>query len=628
MLLTIADILCSLKFFSFLRASKAVSCAAYRHFLLEKNDRYDTYITKHMKLHLISLFLLLGTSVSLAQWPAERKQPYDAAAPTTADSQTPATYLSLRECAAERLTTESSSTVPALTPLAPGSLSNEVSLHGWRGERCSTQLAVTPNGPARQLRVSCTGLSNGRSTIPAQVSFIRYTKAHNTPTADIIGREQNCDNPARVTRGIWVQVEIPHNAEPGVYQGFVNVNAPGCAEAKQKIVLFVDEASLPSPDKWKIHLDLWQHPQAVARWHDVEPWSPEHFALLRPLMKRLAEAGQKCITCTLLDEAWNGQTYDTFPSMIRWIRGRDGVMRYDYTQLDAWISFMHDEIGIREQISCYTMIPWHLSVRFFDESTNHYGQVKARPGTPEYDALWAPFLRDFQKHMQEKGWADKTCIAIDERPDAMVKAAMKLVAENAPKFRVASAVDKPSELSRDVYNISPVITHAGTTLGDLLTERRKAGKITTFYVCLHPLKPNTFTYSPPAQAEWLGFFAAANHLDGFLRWAYNSWNRNPFECTDFVQWPSGDCFLVYPGNRSSIRFERLRDGIENYEKINILRARAAESPEAADAVRIMNEQLAGIFSVERSKGDDHTADVQRGRAIIEATLQRLNSCSK
>ena len=569
------------------------------------------------------LFLAILSTQVLAQWPAERKQAYDAASPTQAEKLAPATYLSIRPAGDVRLTTTSSSPFDLVENISLASLPNELNLQAWRGERCSTQLAVQANGPARQLSVSCTSLSNGEKSIPAIVSLIRYTVAHGTPTADIIGGETTCDNPAGVNRGIWLQIDVPQNAEPGIYQGQVIVSAEGCAETRQTIRLNVSEETLPTPDQWKLYLDLWQHPQAVARWHDVEPWSPEHFALLRPLMKRLAAAGQKCITTTLLDEAWNGQTYDTFPSMVRWIRGVDGQMRYDYTALDAWVSFMHDEIGIRGQISCYTMIPWHLRVRFFDEASGRYDSIRAVPGTPEYTELWAPFLRDFHAHMQQKGWAEKTCISIDERPDNMVRAAMKLLEQEAPSFRISSAVDKPSDLTREVYSIAPVITHAGTALGDLLKERQAAGKLTSFYVCLHPKKPNTFTHSDPAEAEWLGFFAAANHLDGFLRWAYNSWNRNPFECTDFVHWPSGDCFLVYPGNRSSIRFERLRDGIENYEKINLLRARAGKSPEAAAAVQHMDKILADIFSVERSTGDTHSDDVKRARLLIEQTARQL-----
>ena len=58
--------------------------------------------------------------------------------------------------------------------------------------------------------------------------------------------------------------------------------------------------------------------------------------------------------------------------------------------------------------------------------------MKAEPGEPSFEQVWAPFLCDFHRHMQEKGWAEKTCIAIDERPDEMVREAMRLVRENAP----------------------------------------------------------------------------------------------------------------------------------------------------------------------------------------------------
>ena len=544
------------------------------------------------------LSIVLGAPV-FAQWPADRHQPYDGCSPDTDRHQPAATQLFFTNTG--------------------------INLQAWRGERCHARLSVKANGPVAQLTVRCQNLQKDNTSIPATATMIRYTKAHGAPVADIIGSETSCNNPAGITRDIWLQVDVPQDAPSGEYHGQVTISAPGCPEVSQPVVLRVAESTLPTPDKWRIHLDLWQHPQAVARWHDVKPWSAEHFALLRPLMKRLAEAGQKCITCTVLDEAWNGQTYDWFPGMVKWIRGSDGVMRYDYTELDTWITFMHDEIGIREQISCYTMIPWHLSVKYLDEATGLYQQTRAVPGTPEYEALWAPFLRNFHQHMQAKGWAEKTCIAIDERPDAYVRAAMALVNEHAPSFRIAAAVDKPSALTREVYNISPVITHAGSALGDLLKTRKLEGKITTFYVCLHPNKPNTFTHSNPAEAEWLGYFAAANHLDGFLRWAYNSWNRNPFETTDFVHWPSGDCFLVYPGNRSSVRFEKLRDGIENYEKINQLRARAAESPAAAQAIEQMNRQLAALFTVERSTGTSHADDVQQAHSIIESTAQKLRN---
>lgn len=567
-------------------------------------------------------FFCLSAAFTAGAWAidtAERHPIYEVTTPRLSIIQPMATKLAITPAPDKRLTLGSA--YPFHQDVTPETMK----LQGWRGERCSGQLAISTGYNAAQLSVHCSPLSQDGENIPASASMIRYVEAGGTITADIIANESTCNHSVGSHRAIWYEVNIPHNVRPGRYTGTITVSAPNCEPVVQQVELEVADAVLPAPKDWKIHLDLWQHPQAVARWHDAEPWSEAHFAIMRPLMQRLAEAGQKSITCTLLDEAWNAQTYDWFPSMIRWVKGKDGVMRYDYTHLDAWIHFMHDEIGIREQISCYSMLPWHLKVKYFDEATGTWAEMKAEPGQPSFEQVWAPFLRDFHSHMQVKGWAEKTCIAIDERPDHMVREAMRLVKENAPSFRIASAVDKPSELTREVYNISPVLTHAGSALGSLLRERKAAGKITTFYVCMHPIVPNTYTTSAPAEAEWLGLFAAANQLDGFLRWAYNSWTRNPLENTDFGSWTTGDCFLVYPGNRTSIRFERLRDGIEEFEKINLLRSRATESPEAVAIIDSMNDRLAAIFTVARSSRRTHVQDLQMARDIIAETLRELEA---
>lgn len=568
-------------------------------------------------LHFASATLVAG-QLAMAQNPADRHPIYDATASHINLLHFSPTELNIAPALERRLVSDSN------YPFNQETTKGAIHLKAWRGERCNCQLAVSTGGRAAVLQAQSTPFRMGDREIPTSVRMIRYTQAGREITADIIGNESECRHEAGVHRALWFEVNVPQDAEPGIYTAKVTVSTPGCTPVAQDIQLEVKNATLAAPADWKIHLDLWQYPYSVARWHDVEPWSEPHFAIMRPLMKRLAEAGQKCITCTLLDEAWNAQTYDWYPSMVRWVLGKDGVMRYDYSVLDAWITFMHDEIGIQEQISCYSMLPWHLKVQYFDEVSEKTEYLVAEPGKPNFEKVWAPFLRDFHRHMQEKGWANKTCIAIDERPDYMVREAMRLVKENAPSFRIASAVDKPSALTRDVYNISPVITHAGCALGDLLRERKAAGKITTFYVCMQPLVPNTYTNSAPAEAEWLGIFAAANHLDGFLRWAYNAWNRNPLQSTDFGNWTTGDCFLVYPGNLSSIRFERLRDGIEEYEKINQLRAQASDSPEAAAIIDRMNSRLSALFTVERSSQREHAEDVQTARNIIEETLTSLN----
>lgn len=46
----------------------------------------------------------------------------------------------------------------------------------------------------------------------------------------------------------------------------------------------------------------------------------------------------------------------------------------------------------------------------------------------------------------------------------------------------------------------------------------------------------------------------------------------------FRRWGSGDTFQVYPYARSTMRFERFRDGIEAFEKMHILREKYPDNP--------------------------------------------------
>jgi hypothetical protein len=104
-----------------------------------------------------------------------------------------------------------------------------------------------------------------------------------------------------------------------------------------------------------------------------------------------------------------------------------------------------------------------------------------------------------------------------------------------------------------------------------LQKRKAEGKVTTYYTCCTEPRPNTFTFSPLAEAEWLGWWASKINVDGYLRCALNSWVKDPLQDSRFISWAAGDCYLLYPGGRTSARFERLIEGIQAYEKIRILR---------------------------------------------------------
>ena len=82
----------------------------------------------------------------------------------------------------------------------------------------------------------------------------------------------------------------------------------------------------------------------------------------------------------------------------------------------------------------------------------------------------------------------------------------------------------------------------------------------------------------------MGLFAAATGMDGMLRWAACSWTRAPMWDTTVDRFEPGETQFIYPGARVSPRWEILRDSIENYEKIMVLRKTGRSTAELEKAL--------------------------------------------
>lgn len=472
----------------------------------------------------------------------------------------------------------------------------------WQGERVNAQAVIwtTANCPEISLGISDLTAANGQR-IPAsaiKASFVRYvmtdelnkdgkgacgyrpdhTQWDSSIVADMIDLKQKHDLLARHTQPVWISIQVPSGIQPGIYRGQINPESPDHRFEPLTIELKVIDRILPSPANQTFHLDLWQHPFAIARYHQVPLWSEAHFEAMRPVMKMLADAGQKVITTTLMHAPWGGQTYDKFESMIMRVRRPDGSWIFDYTVFDNWVEFMMG-MGINRQINCYTLIPWKLSFQYFDQASNTLQYLDTEIGTPEFNDYWKGFLNDFARHLKSKGWFEITTIAMDERPLKSMQEVIRLIHEADPAYKISLAGNYHPELVSGLYDYCLA---SGQFFPDsTLTQRKAAGKKSTFYTCCAEPYPNTFTFSPTAEAAWMGWYAAAKGFDGYLRWAFNSWTANPLQDTRFDTWAAGDCYLVYPCGRSSIRFERLIEGIQDFEKIQILRKEFSAKGEKA-----------------------------------------------
>jgi hypothetical protein len=208
--------------------------------------------------------------------------------------------------------------------------------------------------------------------------------------------------------------------------------------------------------------------------------------------------------------------------------------------------------------------------------------------------MWSAFLKDFIKHLRQKGWDKITNIATDERSAEEMEIVVGLINKYAPELGFAMADNHASY--RRIPNVRDccVAQRQLHLTQEEIDERRAKGFVTTFYVCCSTFFPNGFTYSQPWESELLSWHAIAKDYDGQLRWAYNSWPARPEYDSRFRTLASGDTYYVYSHGRSTMRFERLIDGIEVFEKVKILRKKYAHQPEKLQPLEEALQEIASL----------------------------------
>ena len=516
-------------------------------------------------------------------------------------------------------------------------ISSTCALKAWRGERVNAQAVLWTNVDLNDVELQVSDLRSGGNVISAanvRSHFVRYVmtdelnkdgkggcgcrenKAEwdSSVVADVLDINKWLPIQRKTAQPLWLNVRVPENAKPGTYTGTVTVRGGGMGDKTLKLSVQVLNRALPKPQDWHLNLDLWQNPYAVARYYKVPLWSKAHFDAMRPIMKMLADAGQKAITTSIMYRPWAGQTEDHYDSMVTRIKHLDGSWTYDYAVFDRWVDFMLNDVGIDGIISCYTMIPWALSFDYYDEATNRIQFVEAKPGDETYAEYWGAFLRDFARHLRQKGWFERTAISMDERPMEAMQAAIKVIKAADANFKITLAGNYHDEIQGDLYYLS--IPYGNHFPDKVLRERRAKGQISTYYTCCTEPFPGTFSFSAPAEAAWIGIHAVAGDYDGYLRWAVNSWTRDPLRDSRFRTWAAGDTYSIYPGPRSSIRFERLVEGLQAAEKIYQLRRQYEKNGDKSRLARL-NKKLSEFTPA------NMTAAKERNAGAMVRDMERL-----
>ncbi len=513
---------------------------------------------------------------------------------------------------------------------------------GWKGERVNAMVLVWSPDTISQLRLMVSDLKNAAGNVLSKnnirldkvgyvISNYPYDarevtcgvgpvdKAYLVP--DKLEAFERFDLPGKTVRPVWISIDIPSVIAPGIYNGTIEVKSQ-MQTTRLNLAIKVRNNTVPKPYDWSFRLDLWQNPWVIAEYYKVKPWGDEHKALLKKHMRLYADAGGKFITTYAVYSPWADNSYMIEGAMIEWIKRKNGSWKFDYNIFDQYVQLAM-ETGVDKAITIYTPIPWGERFRYIDEATGNYITEQWLPVSATFKINWNIFLTDLRSHLQKKGWLNKTYLGINENAMEQTLSAIKVIKDHSKQWKITYAGDWHPELDSLLDDYSCVYGKE-PAMSDV-SKRSLKKQTSTYYICCTPPKPNTFVFSPPVEGRWLGWYAFAYGYDGLLRWAYDAWPADPVRDARHLLWPAGDAYMIYPGATSSIRFEKMREGIADYEKIKIIKAKAARSSDPAikKLMQELDQQLKKITTEKEFNKEKLKADIEKGKKLLEALSEKL-----
>ncbi|NLN93555.1 MAG: DUF4091 domain-containing protein [Candidatus Hydrogenedens sp.] len=459
-----------------------------------------------------------------------------------------------------------------------------------------------------------------------------------------------------INQPIWIRAHAPADATPGLYRGHIALE---CDSFSTRVPIQIRIYAFTLPDRMTCTTAFGFYDSLVYQYHGLEKEED----------KRL-----------VLDQYWQSfsnhriSPYNPAPGFspsVNWVK-RDG---------DSCSGFTEEEAQLLQEHALTPVFDWtawdsemeRVFTRFHFNSFrfNIPGvlaeQYQGFPkGSTEYRLAFRNWGQAAQEHLREKGWLDDAYIYwVDEPTEEEYPRVMEGFAQMkdaVPGIRRMLTEQVEEELFGGPDIWCPLLSFYKH---DHAEARRAEGEQFWWYICTGPKQPflGLFTDHPGTDLRvWL-WLTWKYDIDGILIWQSNYWSsstaypdhlQNPYEdpmswltgygskVGDKKAWGNGDGRFLYPpeaaadarpeepvlaGPVDSIRWEMLRDGIEDYECFVILKRLLEEQARTlSDKELRLYRRLLSVPERIAASPKEYTKDpapLERQRHRIAEVIEKL-----
>lgn len=477
-----------------------------------------------------------------------------------------------------------------------------------KGEVASVQIVVKADAPVQNMRAEVTSISSETAVLNGKTGWVGYVhvgRSYNPPSKDIIRSQSGFfpdpilpDSAFSVGTGepqpLWITVPTAAETEAGLYKGTVKITGEIGNRKKSWTKDFFIRVYPVTLEKSPLFITNWSahfNPVTLSFLNNNEPvegYSPLYWELIEMHAEMMASHRQN--------------VHRIYPVWHTLYKYENGKYTFDFSRFDKEAEIF-DAVGALERIEGGHLAwrsgawddPFFVEVPLPDNEETRELRVSPNPTKvengirftllPVDDERAKNFLTQFlpalKEHLEKRGWLDRYMQHISDEPTAKnadsYVAISNYIRQFLPGVKILDAILTSKELAGaiDVWIPQLDILHRDF---NFYKELKKEGKEIWFYTCVGPRGnyANRFIEQPLNQTRYLHWINYKYDVTGYLHWGLNYWVKDQLHADasrDRGRLPAGDNCIIYPGYRklySSIRFEAMRDGIDDYQLLKMV----------------------------------------------------------